>query len=190
MGFFCTNNYAHTSRGAEKRFPGCLTGIDYVLFSVLKTLGFEPRVRPVLGDEAWDELYEHRLRKFMEDDREMGEEVPAQQNISRVGKGFERIRMVDVRIAAGEDPTPIVGKFFPFKKIEDVVWLNEARHEGWEVQIVNLKGAGGGDGEEQEGEEEGGLMWHYSCAAILVEVPGFGERRELMEIKDEEEMGD
>jgi len=95
-----------------------------------------------------------------------------------------------VRIAAGEDPTPIVGKFFPFKKIEDVVWLNEARHEGWEVQIVNLKGAGGGDGEEQEGEEEGGLMWHYSCAAILVEVPGFGERRELMEIKDEEEMGD
>lgn len=99
--------------------------------------------------------------------------------------------MVDVRIAADEDPTPIVGKFFPFKEIEDVVWLNEARHEGWEVQIVNLKGSGNGDGEEQEGEEGWGLMWHYSCAAILVEIPGFGERSELMEGgEEEEEMGD
>jgi hypothetical protein len=167
-----------------------LTGIDYVVFSILQSLGFEPRVRPVLGDEAWDELYEHQLRKFMEDDREMGEEVPTQQNVSRVGNGFGRIRMVDVKIASDEDPTPIVGKFFPFEEIEDVVWLNEARHEGWEVQIVNLKGAGSGDGEEQEGEEGGGLMWHYSCAAILVEVPGFGERRKLMEVEDEEEMGD
>lgn len=49
--------------------------------------------------------------------------------------------------------------------MEGVVWLNEARHEGWEVQMVNLRGG-----------DEGGLMWHYSCVGILVRVKGYGER--------------
>jgi hypothetical protein len=46
--------------------------------------------------------------------------------------------------------------------------------------MVNLRGAGGGN-DEEEGENEGGLMWHYSCAAILVEVPSWDVRREMKE---------
>lgn len=81
----------------------------------------------------------------------------------------------------------LVNKYFPFKEVENVVWLNEARHEGWEVQMVNLRGGSEGDG-DGEGGKEGGLMWHYSCAAILVEVPGLEERRRMLEGIGEEEM--
>jgi hypothetical protein len=73
----------------------------------------------------------------------------------------------------------VVSKYFPFNDVEGVEWLNEARHEGWEVQMVNLKGANGEEGEEGEG---GGLMWHYSCAAILVGVSGWEVRKGMMAV--------
>lgn len=40
--------------------------------------------------------------------------VPSQKMVSRIGRGFGRIKMVDVPIALGEDPTPVRPLFFPF----------------------------------------------------------------------------
>lgn len=188
LGFFCTNNYGHTRRNADKMFPYCLKGVDGVLFSVCNALGLKTTVKPVLGDEAWDEHYEYLVQSFMEEDGREGS-VPSQQNISRIGKDFGRIKMVDVRIETGEDPTAVVNKYFPFNDVEGVEWLNEARHEGWEVQMVNLRRPNGKEGEEGEG---GGLMWHYSCAAILVGVSGWEVRKGMMAVVagrgEEEEM--
>jgi hypothetical protein len=83
----------------------------------------------------------------------------------------------------------VVNKYFPFNDVEGVEWLNEARHEGWEVQMVNLRRPNGKEGEEGEG---GGLMWHYSCAAILVGVSGWEVRKGMMAVVvgrgEEEEM--
>jgi hypothetical protein len=189
LGFFCTNNYCHTGRGAEKKFPHSLRGIDYIFFSACKALGVKAEVRPVLGDEAWDEWYEHRLQKFMEVEEDSSLSLPSQPNTSRIGHKFGRIKMVDVEIKEGEDPSKVVGRYFPYVERQGVLWLNEARHEGWEVQMVNLRGVGDeGEEREGEGEGEGGLMWHYSCVGILVEVPGWGEReREMVEGEEEEE---
>jgi len=75
-----------------------------------------------------------------------------------------------------------------------VLWLNEARHEGWEVQMVNLRApaASGGNGRGNGKEAAGGLMWHYSCVAILCGIPGWRDRRGLGSLAEEEEevMGD
>jgi hypothetical protein len=106
LGFFCTNNYSHTRRNADRVFPYCLKGVDGVLFSVCNALGLKTTVKPVLGDEAWDEHYEYLVQSFMEEEGSEGS-VPSQQNISRIGKGFGRIKMVDVRIETGEDPTAV-----------------------------------------------------------------------------------
>jgi hypothetical protein len=77
-----------------------------------------------------------------------------------------------------DSETQVLTPHFPFQERSDVTWLNEARHEAWEVQLVHLKqgnegGDGGGDG---GGEGEGvRLLWHYSCAAIFVDVPAWGK---------------
>jgi hypothetical protein len=106
LGFFCTNNYNHTRRNADRMFPYCLKGVDGVLFSVCNALGLKTTVKPVLGDEAWDEHYEYLVQSFMEEEESEGS-VPSQQNVSRICKGFGRIKMVDVRIETGEDPTAV-----------------------------------------------------------------------------------
>ncbi|KAE9378797.1 hypothetical protein N431DRAFT_293080, partial [Stipitochalara longipes BDJ] len=184
LGFFCAHNYAHTLRNASALLPHALKGIDHALFAALTSLGLKTTVRPVLGDEAWDEWEEWRMAKWME--TEEGEGAPRLANVTRVGRGFARIKMVDVRIGDGVDPSSVVNTFFPFKAVEDVLWLNEARHEGWEVQMVNLRGEPGG--ERMQGAKEGGLMWHYSCVAILVGIPAWEERRGMLTEEEEEEM--
>jgi hypothetical protein len=114
-----------------------------------------------MGDEAWDEYEEHKMENW--------EGSPSSEdfspNISRFGRRFAKIKMADIQLDTSEDPTPVVNKYFPIEEFEDVIWLNEARHEGWEFQVVNLRNG-----------NEASLMWHYSHAAILVDVPGWEER--------------
>ncbi|KAN0115362.1 hypothetical protein V8E51_004906 [Hyaloscypha variabilis] len=191
LGYFCTHTYPHTLRNASTLFPHTLKGIDATLFTALTSLGLKATVRPVLGDEAWDEWEEYRMQRWMES--EGAEAAPRVGAVSRVGRGFGRIRMADAGIALGDDPSLLVNKFFPFKAVEDILWLNEARHEGWEVQMVNLRAASSSSESMQgqgEKEREGGLMWHYSCVAILVGVPGWEERRGMLGLGDEEEDDD
>jgi hypothetical protein len=113
LGFFCASNYSHTRRNADKIFPWCLKGVDSVFFSVCSSLALKTTVKPVLGDEAWDEHYDYLVQSFMEEEGSEGP-VPSQQNVSRIGKGFGRIKMVDVSILAGEDPTPVRASFFSY----------------------------------------------------------------------------
>ncbi|PYI16592.1 hypothetical protein BO99DRAFT_217958 [Aspergillus violaceofuscus CBS 115571] len=63
LGMFCSHAYAHTSNDAHVRLPRALKGADLVVYSVLKSLGAEVSVLPVLGDDDravcddWEEAY-------------------------------------------------------------------------------------------------------------------------------------
>jgi hypothetical protein len=50
----------------------------------------------------------------MDGDGQVMDSVPSQRNVTRVGNRWQRIKMVDVEIALGDDPTPVSLKFlFP-----------------------------------------------------------------------------
>jgi hypothetical protein len=79
-----------------------------VLFSVFRALGLSAAVRPVLGDEAWDEHAEYRMEKWFDEERDEVEgQVEVEGEKSRVGERFERIRMCEVRWRREEDPSPV-----------------------------------------------------------------------------------
>jgi hypothetical protein len=171
LAFFCTHTYAHTRRETESLLPYSLKGLDSTLFSVFCSLGLPTTVRPVMGDEAWDEYQQHQMENWEGQGEGEGEweEMVAREEampaVSRVGKAFGKIKMLDLQMQIYEDPTPVLNRYFPLQEFEDVIWLNEARHEGWEFQVVNLKYG-----------NEASLMWDYSHAAILVDVPRWEDR--------------
>jgi hypothetical protein len=51
-----------------------------------------------------------------------------------------------------------------------VIWLSSPQQEGWEINMVNMKYG-----------NEASLMWHYSHAAILIDIPPRRERNVLAE---------
>ena len=58
----------------------------------------------------------------------------------------------------------------PFQEFRDVIWLSNPRPEGWKINMVNMKYG-----------NEASLMWHYSHAAILIDVPPRRERTGMSE---------
>ncbi|KAI9926316.1 hypothetical protein MW887_004080 [Aspergillus wentii] len=52
LGFYCSHAYPHTSEVAELQLPRGLKGADLVLYSVLKSLGIEVNVLPVLENDG------------------------------------------------------------------------------------------------------------------------------------------
>lgn len=175
IGFACTHTYAHTSRGTEKLMPYSLKGLDSVIFSVFSFLSsdFDIRttVRPLLGTEMWDEYGED-----LDEDVDSDGEEKGKGPVDRVGPKFERIKMID-GLFEGDSPREMIGGHFPFDEFRNVLWLNEAHHEGWEIQLVNLKYG-----------NEASLAWSYSHAVILVDVPPFLERVEVSQ-RDVVEVG-
>lgn len=53
LGVYCSHAYPHAAKFASKLLPRGLKGADLALFSVLKTLGLEVDVRPVL-ENLWE----------------------------------------------------------------------------------------------------------------------------------------
>jgi hypothetical protein len=62
----------------------------------------------------------------------------------------------------------MINQYYPFDDFENIIWLNNSIHEGWEIAMVNLKYG-----------DEASLMWHYSHATILVNVPPVEERKKV-----------
>lgn len=46
-----------------------------------------------------------------------------------------------------------------------MIWLNNSTENGWEFAMANIKYG-----------NEASLMWHYSHAAILIDIPPRSER--------------
>ncbi|KAH8426037.1 uncharacterized protein LDX57_003777 [Aspergillus melleus] len=52
LGMFCSHAYPHTSELAGMQFPRILKGVDLVLYSVLKSLGIELAVIPIVDKDG------------------------------------------------------------------------------------------------------------------------------------------
>lgn len=48
LGIYCSHSYPHSSTTAQLQLPRGLKGVDHVLYSVFRSLGFEVDVLPVL----------------------------------------------------------------------------------------------------------------------------------------------
>ncbi|PGH00568.1 hypothetical protein AJ79_08171 [Helicocarpus griseus UAMH5409] len=48
LGFFCSHSYAHTTESSARSMTRLLKGSDMAIFAVLKALGIDAKVRPVL----------------------------------------------------------------------------------------------------------------------------------------------
>ena len=106
LGFYLQeSSISHTRRETSSHLPYTLKGIDLMFFAVCANLGMKVDVRPVLGDEAWDEYEEAKL---CDPEEEMTENVDTETaEVTRVGSTFERIKMADIVMKSDEDPTPV-----------------------------------------------------------------------------------
>jgi hypothetical protein len=83
--------------------PYSLKGIDSVVFSVFNALGVPVTVRPILGEEAWDEYDECQEANY-EGEEDYDDIRARKPKITRVGERFQKILMVDHQWKDYEDP--------------------------------------------------------------------------------------
>ncbi|KAH6719680.1 hypothetical protein BKA61DRAFT_707506 [Leptodontidium sp. MPI-SDFR-AT-0119] len=99
------------------------------------------------------------VRPVLDNDAWSREDV----DITRSGTRFEDIVMMD---ATDEDLTSDQIKCnWPLEEIRNVQWLNEAAAAGWDAAMVHLRYG-----------NDFSLSWHYSHAAIFIDIPPRGER--------------
>ncbi|KAH7360852.1 hypothetical protein BKA65DRAFT_547562 [Rhexocercosporidium sp. MPI-PUGE-AT-0058] len=168
LGFYCAHQYAHTRKATDQLMPYALKGIDAVLFAVFSNLGVKVHVRPVLDNDAWSEEEADRDIKDAERPGYIeGESYESwnarQEDITRFGASFEDIVMTDD--ADGDIISDRIKANWPLVEIGNVQWLNEAATAGWDLAMVHLKYG-----------NEYSLSWHYSHAAIFIDIPPRGER--------------
>ncbi|RAH66752.1 2OG-Fe(II) oxygenase [Aspergillus aculeatinus CBS 121060] len=104
LGMFCSHAYAHTSNDAHVRLPRALKGADLVVYSVLKSLGAEVSVLPVLGEDdraVWDDweeaIYNSRMYQGLETYLKGGGELPKIQTNECLGAEYGRKYDLDRR---------------------------------------------------------------------------------------------
>ncbi|KAG4441070.1 hypothetical protein IFR05_003424 [Cadophora sp. M221] len=169
LGFYCAHQYAHTRKTTGQLMPYALKGIDAVLFAVFSSLGMKVRVSPVLDNDAWsreDTDYDDVEYKKHPDYRQ-GEGYDSWKarrvDITRFGARFEDIMMTED--TDGDLLADQIKSNWPLEEIRNVQWLNEAAAAGWDVAMVHLKYG-----------NDYSLSWHYSHAAIFIDIPPRGER--------------
>ncbi|TVY81519.1 hypothetical protein LSUE1_G002849 [Lachnellula suecica] len=187
LGIYCTHPYFHTRKLTQTLMPYCLRGIDAITLSVFRALGLKVLVAPVLGDEAWDEWEQAREEQWMRkmysesSDEAMGEEEEGESNgngeKTRMGLAWHKMRIVSGEggegFAVGGDPTSFINHHYPLHTLPSVTWLNDSSPH-WEIAMVNLKHTPSSTPPATDTE----IMWQYSHAAILVNIPALPERKE------------
>jgi hypothetical protein len=108
IGFYCSHSYAHTLKNTESLMPYALKGVDATLFSVFHALGMNVLVRPILGNDAWEEYSENTYEGGDESDEEWIEKVEERRGVTRAGKEFTSIIVTDERIEEGDDPSKVI----------------------------------------------------------------------------------
>ena len=107
MGFYCSHTYAHTLKNTESLMPYALKGVDATLFSVFHALGMTVIVRPILGNDAWEEYDEDAYDGDESDPDDWSEKWEERKAVTRVGKEFTSIIVADERSEEGEDPSEV-----------------------------------------------------------------------------------
>ncbi|TAQ83539.1 hypothetical protein B7494_g8139 [Chlorociboria aeruginascens] len=164
MGFYCQYRYAHTTKSqGSDRFPYALKGQDAAIYMVFEALGLNLHLRPVLHQDegAYDYL-----------DGEAS-------SISRIGKRLHPIEIGgEVEELDSSAWADLLQHTWPMDEREDITWLNGLPDNYvWDIALMNIV-----YGNQAE------LDWHYSYAAILVDVPSYDERAKL-DIEDESKEG-
>jgi hypothetical protein len=103
LGFYCAHKYAHTRTGMQNLMPFALKGIDVVLFSVFRSLGFNVTVRPILDSDAlryceetlcYIDFEEYkREHKRADEDEFTRKWYERRGDITRVGDGFHGLKL-------------------------------------------------------------------------------------------------
>jgi len=107
MGFYCSHTYAHTLKNTESLMPYALKGVDATLFSVFHVLGMNVIVRPILGNDAWEEYDEDTCGGYESDPDDWSEKWEERKAVTRVGKEFTSIIVVDEKSEEGDDPSKV-----------------------------------------------------------------------------------
>jgi hypothetical protein len=108
MGFYCSHTYAHTLKNTESLMPYALKGVDATLFSVFHVLGMNVIVRPILGNDAWEEYDEDTCGGYESDPDDWSEKWEERKAVTRVGKDFTSIVVADEKSEEGDDPSKVI----------------------------------------------------------------------------------
>jgi hypothetical protein len=114
MGFYCSHTYAHNRAKTESLMPYALKGVDAILFSVFHALGMKVTVRPILGQEGWEEYEElswQNASNYGSEDQEEWLQKKGRAEVTRVGTKFASIKVVDEIIESGDDPSKVLVPF-------------------------------------------------------------------------------
>ncbi|KAM0802292.1 hypothetical protein BDR22DRAFT_844059 [Usnea florida] len=151
LGLFCHHAYAHNKSDHIKRLPYALKGVDAIFYSVFDHLGLRVKIRAVMDD--LDEDGYGNPRDYDSDDSRKDAEL--------VSTGLHTLQLTeDGGDDGGEDPADIVKGVWPSKWRSDIAWFNNRGPK--EMAVVHLAYG-----------NETSITWHYSSAAIVVDIPAF-----------------
>jgi len=162
LAFQCTHHYAHASKHAAVLMPHALKGLDATVFSVFSSLGLAVTVRPIADNYSFEEWEEDQ-------GREDKDEQFLREKIVRVGESFAELVTTDDVNGEYYDTQELFQRNWPFSEYSGIEWLNANNGEG-ELCMVNMKHG-----------NEASLEYHYSRAAILIDIPSRRERRPIPE---------
>ncbi|KAL3419488.1 oxidoreductase [Phlyctema vagabunda] len=168
MAFFCAHQYAHTRSQSIELLPFALKGIDVAVFSVFKALGLMPSIRPILDNDNFRDHDKECLG--CHDHVGKVESVFSKrleyEYVSRVGDDLEEIQMANSEMEEGGCMESYVERAWPLETWNGIIWLNSPSRNGNEIAMVGMV-----HGNQAE------LVWHYSHAAIMIDIPAANKRR-------------
>ena len=135
LGFYCAHQYAHTRSNTEELMPYALKGIDATIFMVFQALGVNITVRPILGNEQFDDYIDGYIENLSVpdgddadedfDEDEWREEMEAKMRATvRIGDRFHKLVIVDEMTEDG--PEEVCSPFPHF--LDEVLKLNNIDH--------------------------------------------------------------
>ncbi|KAJ3052859.1 hypothetical protein HK097_005520 [Rhizophlyctis rosea] len=172
LGFSCQHAYPHTARGFVDIIESMLKGTDMAIFHCMRQLGLNVSVRPVysfsrFGRSDWDEDRHRSLRMKEEKQPDVMDLSSYRRRGKPVGKAFHGVfyrpdtRYNDDGLTRSEATLGI-----PLHRDEDIVWVVLP-----EEKLIDLVGMYTAHGNESATE---GV---YNAAALIVNVPGWADRK-------------
>lgn len=150
LGFYCRHAYAHANDDHSECLPFALKGVDAIFYSVFHHLGLKVNIQAVLEDPEAEREYGSR---YDSDDSREGAEL-----VATVLHGIQLTE--DGGCDDDEDVADLVRRVWRSNWRRDITWFNGPGPK--EMAVVHLAYG-----------NQPSIEWHYSSAAILVDVPAF-----------------
>ncbi|KAL8915126.1 MAG: hypothetical protein Q9172_006955 [Xanthocarpia lactea] len=168
LGFHCEHAYAHANSKTVRTLPFALKGIDAIIFSIFADLGIPVSLRAVM--KGVPSAYGPDMKDLRREERQYYEDNSETHGAELVATSLRGMKITDH--AGNTELNVVEGMLGAWRSNwrQDIQWFGRPGNR--EIAVVQLVYG-----------NQASIAWHYSTAAILVEIPDKDSqlRQKLME---------